>query len=67
VRSIWRFCRYGQSTPNDDRAGNVERRLHSVGDQHVSVTDHAGHDLNRRKHHIYDETKERDTRTGSRQ
>ena len=48
VRSVWRSCRYSQSAPNNYRAAHIERGLHSVGDQHVSVTNNASHDLNRR-------------------
>ena len=65
MRRIRRSRGEFQTTPDDGRPGNIGGGLNSIGDEHVGVAKHAGHDFDRGQDNIEGETQERNARTRS--
>lgn len=53
-----------QAKPHDERAEDIEQRLHPVGDERVGVAEQTGHDFDDGEHGIYQHAQHGEARAG---
>src|SRR5437667_1150579 len=53
-----------QTTPDDNRTGDIERRFHSIRDESVGISENATADFDDGKGDVHDQAKQRQARAG---